>query len=270
MTRWFRFYGDALNDPKVQSLPGELFKTWVNLLCVASKHDGKLPVNGELAYLLRRRSDHLQRDINTLVERGLLDLVGDQMEPHNWPERQYKSDVSAPRVRLHRERKRNVTHTVTETPPDNRVQNTESDKKESISSRALTRADKPKDEGPQKELEAVLDVEHAAAVVDHRRKLRKPLTTYAAKQLAKKFGAISNPNDGADAMIANGWQGFEPDWMRGSNGQRNGANHHQPRALTGASAQLAGAANLAQRMRGNIENRERDELFSTGTGDGKR
>ena len=31
MTRWFRAYDDALNDPKVQRLPGELFKAWFKL-----------------------------------------------------------------------------------------------------------------------------------------------------------------------------------------------------------------------------------------------
>ena len=31
---WFRFYHGALHDPKVQSLRPELFKFWVNLLCL--------------------------------------------------------------------------------------------------------------------------------------------------------------------------------------------------------------------------------------------
>jgi len=34
---WFRFYNDALDNPKVQLLPSDLFKTWVNLLCIASR-----------------------------------------------------------------------------------------------------------------------------------------------------------------------------------------------------------------------------------------
>jgi len=31
--RWFRFYAESVNDPKVQRLPAHLFKTWVNILC---------------------------------------------------------------------------------------------------------------------------------------------------------------------------------------------------------------------------------------------
>jgi hypothetical protein len=37
----------------VQRLPGEKFKAWVNLLCIASKHDGVLPPVADHAFLLR-------------------------------------------------------------------------------------------------------------------------------------------------------------------------------------------------------------------------
>lgn len=131
MSRWFRFYGEALNDPKVQGLSGDLFKTWINLLCIASQHDGQLPANSELAYLLRRRSDFVDRDVNYLIKRGLIDEVNGHLEPHKWSDRQYKSDTSNERVKRHRDAKCNVTKTVTETPPDNRVQNTDTEKKES-------------------------------------------------------------------------------------------------------------------------------------------
>lgn len=118
MSRWFRFYGEALNDPKVQNLPDALFKMWVNLLCIASQHGGQLPVIHELTYLLRRRCDRVERDLNELVKRGLIDCVDDHFEPHKWSERQYKSDASAERTRGWRNRKCDVTQTVTVTPPD--------------------------------------------------------------------------------------------------------------------------------------------------------
>ena len=73
---------------------------------------------------------------------------------------------------------------------------------------------------PINELSKIIDNEHAQAVIDHRSKLRKPLTAHAAKLLAGKFAKLTNPNDGADAMIANGWQGFEPDWLLNRNGPR--------------------------------------------------
>ena len=69
----------------------------------------------------------------------------------------------------------------------------------------------------------VLDAERAAAVVEHRKHMRRALTPYAAKLLARKFSKTADPNAAADAMIANGWQGFEPEWMRGA--ERSGREH---------------------------------------------
>lgn len=63
------------------------------------------------------------------------------------------------------------------------------------------------------ELASVLDDTHVKAVIDHRSKIRKPLTAHAAHLLAGKFAQCADPNAAADAMVANGWQGFEPDWL---------------------------------------------------------
>jgi hypothetical protein len=101
--RWFRFYDDALNDPKVLDLPDDLFRFWVKVLCVASQHNGKLPDNKALTHLLRGRCDHVVRRMKELMTRGLIDNVGGVLEPHNWEKRQYKSDLSTPRVREHRD-----------------------------------------------------------------------------------------------------------------------------------------------------------------------
>ena len=79
---------------------------------------------------------------------------------------------------------------------------------------------------PLARLEVVLDHERAAAVVDHRKRIRKPLTAHGAKVLAGKFAKCPDPNAAADAMVSNGWQGFEPSWMepkaRGSPGPKRG------------------------------------------------
>ena len=57
MTRWFRFYTESLEDPKVQKLDGETYKVWVNLLCLAAKNDGKLPSVQDIAFALRMDVD---------------------------------------------------------------------------------------------------------------------------------------------------------------------------------------------------------------------
>ena len=106
--RWFRFYDDTVNDPKVQRLPPHLFKTWINYLCLASKNDGKLPPVEDIAYTTRRTPDDVLRDISALAARHLLDDVGGDWVPHNWETRQYKSDLSTQRVREHRKRSKAV------------------------------------------------------------------------------------------------------------------------------------------------------------------
>ena len=78
---------------------------------------------------------------------------------------------------------------------------------------SLRSGDNPARETVRGELEAVLDSERAAAVIDHRKGLRKPLTAHAAKLLAGKLAKTGDANAAADAMIANGWQGFEPGWL---------------------------------------------------------
>lgn len=68
-------------------------------------------------------------------------------------------------------------------------------------------------------LKTILDETRARAVVEHRKGFRAKFTPHAANLLAKKFAKCSDPNEAADAMIANGWQGFEPEWL---NGRKNG------------------------------------------------
>lgn len=125
MSRWFRFYDGALDDPKVQRLPAEMFKAWVNLLCLASRHDGKLPPQEDIGFALRLDDEALERTLAYLQGKGLLDVVGDALEPHNWGARQHKSDDSKERVQRYRERRKqgcngdgNGDVTVTVTPPD--------------------------------------------------------------------------------------------------------------------------------------------------------
>jgi hypothetical protein len=103
MSRWFRFYDCVLDDPKVQRLPLAEFKTWVNLLCVASRHNGYLPPLDDLAFSLRMDPQELARQLDYLTAADLIDVAEDgTYGPHNWDARQFKSDDSAERVRKHR------------------------------------------------------------------------------------------------------------------------------------------------------------------------
>ncbi len=277
--RWFRFYDDAVNDPKVQLLNGNLFKLWVNILCIASKCGGVLPTETDIAFMLRMPENKVRQSLEELIASGLLDKVKSGLAPHNWNQRQFVSDNSAERVKRHRAKraasglqsqwtapkdlrwevykrdgfecvycgaedelsldhktpemrggthdpsnlqtvcrscnasKRDLTHeefvsrNVTSRflkPP----QNTESEQNQSKAEEAPSARRTPRDE-----LSLVLDDERTKAVIEHRQRIRKPLTAYAAKQLAKQFAACPDPNLAADTMIANGWQGVKPEWL---------------------------------------------------------
>jgi hypothetical protein len=81
----------------------------------------------------------------------------------------------------------------------------------------LTSIAKPKSANAEclTELGKVLDESHAQAVIDHRNRMRKPMTPYAASRLALSLAQAPDPNAAADEMIERGWQGWKPDWGRG-------------------------------------------------------
>jgi hypothetical protein len=104
--KWFRFYSEALHDPKVQRLSPALFKHWVNLLCLACERDdeGRLPETvDDIAFLLRIKPSEAQSVMTQLRRAGLIDTTPEGRDyPHNWPQRQRQSDDVAARVRRHR------------------------------------------------------------------------------------------------------------------------------------------------------------------------
>lgn len=109
MKPWFRFYVETLDDPKVQTLAPDLFKHWVNILCIAAKNDGVLPSVEAVAFGLRVTNAEAGDIVTKLAARELLDPVDPgYFHPHNWEGRQYKSDASNERVNRHREKKRNA------------------------------------------------------------------------------------------------------------------------------------------------------------------
>jgi len=119
MQPWFRFYDDAVTDPKVQLLPENLFKFWVNILCLANKNNGTLPKSNHIAYALHVTEGAVVTCVTQLSEAGLLDrLNATTWAPHNWSGRQFKSDSSAERMRRHRERHKDRHDNVMVTPPE--------------------------------------------------------------------------------------------------------------------------------------------------------
>ena len=121
--RWFRMYDEVLDDPKVQKLSGDDFKAWVNLLALASRHDGRLPDLEAVAFALRIDLIAAGSLADRLRIAGLFDTRkgganGSYIAPHGWEKRQYKSDTSTERVKRFRNAAKAVSETAPETPPD--------------------------------------------------------------------------------------------------------------------------------------------------------
>ncbi len=115
---WFRFYSEAVHDPKVQRLPAKLFKFWVNVLCLCAENDGELPKYQDVAWATRIPADECLKSLKELKDAGLIDDYGSHMGPHNWNGRQFKSDNSTERVKRYRERSKTVTVTPSDTDTD--------------------------------------------------------------------------------------------------------------------------------------------------------
>lgn len=126
MIPWFRFYNEVLDDPKVQRLAPDMFKVWVNMLCLASRNDGLIPPLNDVSFAFRVTPELAQEFVSRLIDCGLIDKGRNGvLKPHQWDSRQFKSDTSTERVKRFRKRSKTVTETVNETDQNRTEQNRE-------------------------------------------------------------------------------------------------------------------------------------------------
>jgi hypothetical protein len=185
VTLWFRYYAETLEDPKVQRLPEALFKTWVNLLCLASRCEGVIPKLADVAFALRLSERECARRMLALRDCGLLENKDETCFPHNWNGRQFKSDDANERVKRYRQRNKkqesNVSRNVTSNGPDNSLV-------------TLQETDSETDTEPDKgtvsnkaELDAAVDVWNTMAIAAQLPKIQR-LTEPRKKHLKARLG----------------------------------------------------------------------------------
>jgi hypothetical protein len=117
---WIRLYTDVPHNPKVQRLAPDVFKFWINVLCLSSE-DGRLPKVEDIAFATHIRPHRVRKYLEKLLAADLIDRdwsATGALSVHAWDERQFASDLSNERVKRHRDRYRNVTSAVTVTPPE--------------------------------------------------------------------------------------------------------------------------------------------------------
>jgi len=230
MSRWFRHYAGMMRDEKLVSVavkskqPVErVVWVWGAILESASEinDNGRYEFDaGEAAYFLRCDDADLVGILSSLESLGRLSggLVV------RWGDRQYSSDTAAERQRRYRERKsanaavqrddrddkRNGDVTPTSRDALVTPQETETELEEDKPSLRSGKA--PGKPTPRQHLETVLSPELAIAVIEHRHRLRKPLTERAAANLAGSLSKFPDPNAAADRMIEKGWLSIDPEW----------------------------------------------------------
>ena len=223
VSRWFRLKAAAMRNPKVLRLTDRQFRLWVRLLAVASENDGKLPCADDLRLALSMRLDHLHQGLDGLIKARLIDALEVGYEPHDWREHQYKSDTSRDRVAKHR-----AKCNVTVTPPDTDT-DTDTDIREEYTPQVASKPKaipSPQKPSPRDILETALRPDIAAAVIDHRKAKRSPITAKAAELLIREFHKTGDPNAAAEMMIARGWLGFKIEWMENDKSNRSPRQSH--------------------------------------------
>jgi hypothetical protein len=115
-----------------EAFVGRMHRAWFTLQCIASANGGVScrRAVADIAVRLRMKPAKVAEWITELVKAGLIDNCEGVFRPHNWDDRQFQSDNSTPRVKRHRERRRNtqrnvsptvacnVSETANETPPE--------------------------------------------------------------------------------------------------------------------------------------------------------
>lgn len=217
---WFRFYGEFVNDPKVQLLSEVTQRRFIMLLClrcnVNSNDDVTLHetlTDENIAFQLRIPLENWQETKQILLNKNLID--GHNV-PVNWDKRQFISDTSNARVRKYREKKKNglkqqcnVTGNEGVTPPDTES-DTESDSNTPISPLENPKKTKSPRFDPLAAKPENVSSEVWAEWIKYRRERKDKTTESTCRAQAKKLSGLS-PHD-AEAVIRrsieNGWTGL--------------------------------------------------------------
>lgn len=165
---WFRVYVEILDDRKIAKIAratgstrAEIIGIWISLLALASQSPerGNLLVTDgigfdieDLAEITGMDPDNLSEILKCFEAFGMIEILDGVYSIMNWVTRQYDSDSSTERTKIYRERKNqrrqyknehedHVTETsqdrhsdVTVTPPDYRLQTTDTELNNSSSS----------------------------------------------------------------------------------------------------------------------------------------
>lgn len=129
---WFRYYREAVYDPKIRMLEDKTHRFWIDCLCLVDEETGELPPLKEIAIVTKKHLKSCEKVAEKLTKIGIFSHKFCSKNPEKvvgyfvtaWTKRQYKSDSSTERTRKHKAQKKQEGN-VPETPPEYRIQNTD-------------------------------------------------------------------------------------------------------------------------------------------------
>lgn len=227
MANWFRSWHGAPTDIKWISVARDAGTTPAHVIAVvwalldhASQESDRGDIHNfkprDFAAFSGIDEAEIERILSALLRNG----VTENSRFAAWEKRQPNAEdrTNAERQRRFRQRKAVENKQKSETKEsvtalrngcNDRVEENREDKKELSND-----SSKKKRNNPFAVLQNALGDELARDVVDHRKAIRKPMTDRAARELLANFEAYGDAQAAARAMIANGWQGFNADWLR--------------------------------------------------------
>lgn len=208
--KWFRFYVDWLDNPKVQMLDATLQQRYIMLLCLRSM--GEIPGmdTKAIAWRLRIEPSDFENSLKILKEKGL--WTGKDIP--NWDERQYVSDCSTDRSRKHRatskERCSNADATLRERPQSqtqNQTQNTDTDQEQNPPT--------PRKRGGASPVRSGIPTPEVIAIVDHLNQVTGKRHSHD-KGNAMIEGALKRGATVAECqqVIDHLWATWSPEWRQ--------------------------------------------------------
>jgi DNA-binding transcriptional regulator YhcF (GntR family) len=127
---WLKMYHESLHDPKVASLPDNVWRRWWECCLMAGElnEEGFLPDVYEMAFTCRISEETIKSELSQLAQRGMLELKLDKDKSERWYVTNFKKrqapSPTAERMREYRKRKKEakkenqITDTDTDTDTD--------------------------------------------------------------------------------------------------------------------------------------------------------
>ena len=139
--KWFRFYSEFMDDPKIAMMSDSDQLLWVKCLCLASESSVRgfiVLTDEQICWKLRITAEIWRHAVDKFQAQNMIERGENGYQLINWDKRQFASDSSNERVSKHREKKKrrcNVTSNKSVSPSE-QIQNTDSktdtDKKKKI------------------------------------------------------------------------------------------------------------------------------------------